>query len=392
MEALATRPDLVWAKFTDYPWWPAFLTGVKGAGKREVIFFGIFDRSFVPEKNIRAFENQPAFAKKDAKNAALKASIASARAVSRGESSLEAEYLKIAGVEVETTTLGTLSIEQKTSNLPKACPKTPLKVRKESKCITSLSTFQEFPQSPPDIPSPRFCSKSEREKSKDLPFETQPQTTTAEFAAASKLRRLVDELLLFNLAFEQNFTEFSQLARRLLAERSTDELFFSGVGQLISGLGRSLEANQHIEAVARRLPEFHQLLQTARTEILNRFFGESSKTPINPIGQAKAESAPTVKPCCLRVDQMIQNRVEKKLAKVLKQGCGKLASKNDCQSLAKLTQFAIQKTAKNLLEYKGKVVTLVVKRREEFVRAASEMLAKGEISDRWHLALEGLAV
>lgn len=66
MEAFEiNKATLVWAKYSRYPWWPAFLTGNDTKGFREVKFFGTFDYSLVPENAVRDYADPPKFDKKD---------------------------------------------------------------------------------------------------------------------------------------------------------------------------------------------------------------------------------------------------------------------------------------------------------------------------------------
>lgn len=96
MEILEIDANLmVWAKYSRYPWWPAFLTGNDSNGCREVKFFGSFDYSFVPESAVRPFSDPPKFDKKDQKNRSLQQAILSAQSVVDGKSTILQEIDKV---------------------------------------------------------------------------------------------------------------------------------------------------------------------------------------------------------------------------------------------------------------------------------------------------------
>ena len=90
------QTKMVWAKFSRFPWWPAFLTGNRTESEFEVQFFGTFDIALLRNELIRPFHDTPVFDKKDQINKKLQASIVSAHNVLRGRSSIEEEIERLA--------------------------------------------------------------------------------------------------------------------------------------------------------------------------------------------------------------------------------------------------------------------------------------------------------
>lgn len=90
------QSKMVWAKFSRFPWWPAFLTGNRTESEFEVQFFGTFDIALLRNELIRPFHDTPAFDKKDQINKKLQASIVSAHNVLKGRSCIEEEIERLA--------------------------------------------------------------------------------------------------------------------------------------------------------------------------------------------------------------------------------------------------------------------------------------------------------
>ena len=47
--------EVVWAKLSGYPWWPAIILSNPDVSKYEVLYFGDFTRSFLHQDFIRKF-------------------------------------------------------------------------------------------------------------------------------------------------------------------------------------------------------------------------------------------------------------------------------------------------------------------------------------------------
>lgn len=56
MDACFKPNDLVWAKLSGYPYWPAFVQTVFTNGTYEVVYFGDFSRNVLPKQRIKRFD------------------------------------------------------------------------------------------------------------------------------------------------------------------------------------------------------------------------------------------------------------------------------------------------------------------------------------------------
>ncbi len=91
MENKFSLNQIVWAKLSGYPWWPASIKSRKG-NKFEVYFFDEFGRSYLNSNKIREFEDKNCYAKNPGRK--LKTSIQAAERVLNNDSTIELEILK----------------------------------------------------------------------------------------------------------------------------------------------------------------------------------------------------------------------------------------------------------------------------------------------------------
>lgn len=402
--------QLVWAKFTSYPWWPAFLTGKREneSEKREVIFFGTFDRSFIAEKFLRLFDDQPDFTKKDAKNRALQQAILAAQSVRAGNSTIDCEIEKLAAADPPTR-----------PPVPKPPRKSPPK-QPPSQSEDSIIEPESLSHKSEALPSfeasqPRMA----KSKSLNIPKRrtSKPPGLPASHAPADqRLKTVVDKIALLDETLPEQLEELARIIAGLSDPVSLRAFIRSEAGKILTKLRATLLTYPPSEALSLAFPAVQAAITAAQKAVLVEFFsrgepGEShealaaelaqgildtqlkclcspgSKERPNPqIGVPRPHRASTVESEGVRVERQVQLRVQSKLVRVIIRAVARPVSKNDCEEAARRIQNSLRTKARSLQEYKRIFLGLMNGRRKEI----------GELVDRlatiprehWDLAIE----
>jgi len=83
------KDEIVWAKISGYPFWPAYIQGILGSNHYEVVFFGDFSRAHLQDSKIKRFSEHNE--RSDKKNKRLQTALRMAQRVHQGKSSIEVE-------------------------------------------------------------------------------------------------------------------------------------------------------------------------------------------------------------------------------------------------------------------------------------------------------------
>lgn len=83
------KDEIVWAKISGYPFWPAYIQSILGSNQYEVVFFGDFSRAHLQDSKIKRFTEHSE--RSDKKNKRLQNALRMAQRVHQGKSSILAE-------------------------------------------------------------------------------------------------------------------------------------------------------------------------------------------------------------------------------------------------------------------------------------------------------------
>jgi hypothetical protein len=83
------KDEIVWAKISGYPFWPAYVQAILGSNTYEVVFFGDFSRAHLQENKLKRFEEHSE--RSDKKNKRLQNALRMAQRVVQGKTSILAE-------------------------------------------------------------------------------------------------------------------------------------------------------------------------------------------------------------------------------------------------------------------------------------------------------------
>lgn len=404
MEQTQSSAILVWARYSRYPWWPAFCTGGDAPGFVNVRFFGKFEFSTLTSDRVRPFSDWPEFDKKDLKNKSLQRSISSARRVSQGHCTLEEEMKGSAK-----------SKEAKPSTKHK-------KLQLDNSIDSSIEESGTEIASPESIPV-----KLEQIDSSFMVSSNVPDQFDAIY---SQFKKSAEKL---EIDSAKNIEELLKLYEKLTLPENFTQLVKSDVGKMLFKLAESL-SEKHAAL-------FTSLVQKTKGILFSQFFGQNNPAPIPTQTaipptvpkippQSQAPLAPKIRPpvpkitkipleinnisikpyrtrkepaslensaasqtsslslnsklCSIttkasgkksfkpakvestgpQIDPLIKARVIKKLGKVLMQIGGKTLQREAANLTAKNVHELIKKNSKSLNDYKRFVVFFVRKKEE----------------------------
>ena len=379
---------LVWAKFSRYPWWPAFLTGVKAEDMFEVKFFGTFEYSMLKENCIKAFTATPNFDQKDVRNKGLQAAIESACSVRDGRSTIAEEMEKA------------LRGEQAATPSPKKCKR----VKLSEECTATESSLSDLLHANTSLidelsnlnPSDLGNAQTGRDSiPKEEPFET----------LYKKLKLFFDKLNDFGSEFPHNFEVFCSLLRACLEECYMKQVVSSDVGRLLMQLKQGIQAS-NCPKVQRRvcLYEINSLATSMKRKILNYFFAKNleetdlgnsscldvtdkimeiafyskSENKASSLHQRTSKHTSSHRNANKQLEDSeiedlkekfklsidIRNRILKKFSKIILQNSNQKISKIDSERLARSAHEEIYKQSLSLMEYKRRIVQFVQHRED----------------------------
>lgn len=379
---------LIWAKFSRYPWWPAFLTGNKEEDAVEVKFFGTFEYSLVKPNCVRPFKQAPNFDQKDLRNKGLQFAIRSAYSVCDGRSTIAEEMEKVARGEYG-------SPSERAS-----CRLTKLSEESHATEDSMMELLVSKPISLDDLSRSNtaelgFASVGSPDDFKPEPFE----------ALYKQLRFFFDKLTEYDMHFPHNFEIFCSFLRACLEENYTKQLAASDLGRMLVQLKLQVQ-NSSCPKEQRRefMYEINGLMASMKRKIVTHFFSKSlnegdaecdklsadvaekimdlafsSKEegkPPHPYSAAKQTSSHRSSKKSaeeLEIDNLkekfklsldIRNRILKKFSKILLQNSNQKLTKKDCERLAKGIHEEIYNQSNSLVEYKRGIVLFVQKRAE----------------------------
>lgn len=422
MEATYQVNQIVWAKINGYPWWPAYVNNSAEEGHFEVVFFGDFSRAILASSKIKVFDDIKH--KSDGKNKTLDQAFKSVERVMSGETTIMDEWQK--------STKG-IPPKQKLSK------KKPVKKAEKSQaepaedlslCLShrSKTKYQNF-LTKMDV---EFKPELKRYHSVNNKITTSSYTHFIENQFFSDDISTIEEQLegLWLMLRSDSFSSEScvesikEISTKVLSS-DPKAVFASSVGSLMTtcanvcriktsepGYAQLLEL---LKATIREICEFiikdgflmenkvanEYIDSSKRNSILNVFNLDISSAPIpdNNLNQMdkrqspeeslfKIEDEETRSPnTVVEVDERIQFRVKKKLAKVIyTNGARGKMTKKSCEELATKIEELVRNNSKKITDYKEKVINLV-KNLEKNTQAVNGLIQKGK-RDKGHGSME----
>lgn len=402
METSSNAPILVWAKYSRYPWWPAFLTGKDSDGQRQVCFFGKFDYSMVPEKSVKPFEESPRFDKKDQKNKTLQSAISTAKKIKDGDSTIEVEMQRIKSTN---STNNSQLISHKSRKVYKPTESVYSEDSKmdedfeESKAAQSVESSSEKKLQ-------TSLLKVQKTKSENLlmnRLKQMEQIAESFDSSLAKLQSLAESIHPENANLPREIDDFCELFNKLLEKDSMEKLVHSNAGKLLTKVKGKFEGIAISEEVSQAGAALAKLLTKVKKEILMYFFTKESnqkeedllvtRSLVQSLVDSKSEckcqstadtkrnliAQPTtsVQPERIRRANSEQNEFEgpkidvntrikvfRKVRKILGQSCGKKLSRSQCDELTDKLVGAIRKNSSNVIQYKQMIIYFVKRKNE----------------------------
>jgi hypothetical protein len=123
MSTAFEKDEIVWAKISGYPFWPAYIQNMLGPNQYEVVFFGDFSRAHLQENKIKRFDEHNK--RSDKKNKRLQNALRMAQRVLQGKTSVLAERgsgeLKLLKKNISTPDLINKSVRNRSPSNEDQC-------------------------------------------------------------------------------------------------------------------------------------------------------------------------------------------------------------------------------------------------------------------------------
>lgn len=394
MESIYQINQIVWAKVNGYPWWPGFIKSELKVNEFEVVFFGDFSRAMLNKAKIKEFEELSC--KANAKNKLLVSAVRSAEAIINGESTIMDEWSQL-----------DKSVLMKNQQSNKKPAKRPAKSRRKSSGAGSLSLKtrsktkdqESMIKAGSEEQNEFKCSNSVNNNitsSTDNPF--------ADIKASSEEVTPIEEKLeefWLNLRSEEFRSEtcipiINEVANKIM---NTDPkaVFNSNVGTLLSScvnvcrVNKSEQHKQTLDVLSITLGVISDYIIkegflmenkvandyvdiSKRNSILHEIYPDlnspgifditisprAKKSLSDPVHLVETKAEEKAERKGLEVEQRIQFRVKKKLAKLIysRENRGKL-KKKVCENLATRVEHLIRQKSRSIEEYKDEVLGVV---------------------------------
>lgn len=395
MEATYQVNQIIWAKINGYPWWPAYINAPSDDGQFEVVFFGDFSRAVLSASKIKIYDDIKH--KIDGKNKTLDQACKSVERVMTGEATIMDEWQKC-----NKTTPPKRKLSKKKSI--KKTDKDPVEAAEElSLCLSQRSK----------IKYQNFLTKIEAEVKPEIKryHSVNNKITTSSYTHFIENQLFSDDIAVIEEQLEglwlmlrsdtfdpEPVIESIKEIHNKISTCEPKAVFASSIGSLLTTCAnvcriKSSEPGHrqvldNLKTTVREICEFiikdgflmenkvtDEYIDTSkRNSILNVFNLDicSANIPDNNLNQMdqkispeesmfKIEEEETRNPSDLiDVDERVQFRVKKKLAKVVyMNGAKGKMTKRNCEELATRVEELVRRGSKGLAQYKERVVALV---------------------------------
>lgn len=414
MQATYQVNQTIWAKINGYPWWPAYVNSAAD-DKFEVVFFGDFSRAILHVSKLKDFGEIRH--KVDGKNKTLDHAFRSVERVMSGESTIMEEWQKCNKAVTPKRKLS------KRKSIKKGEKEDATENADDvSVCLSQRSKTKYQ----------NFLSKMEADAKLELKryHSVNNKITTSSYNHFIENQLFSDDILVIEEQLEglwmalRNDEFDAELSFELLKEVHSKILlcdpksvFKSSVGSLLTSCAnvcrlKATEAGHRkvldlLKPTVRDICEFiikegflmeNKVIDdyidgSKRNSILNVFNLDiaSAGRPDNNLNQMEKRATPedsmfkvdeeeeTRNPSqVVEVDERVQFRVKKKLAKVMyMNGAKGKLNKKSCEELATKVEKLVRKNAKGLGQYKERVVGLV-KNLEKSSQAVCGLMQKSK--------------
>ena len=416
MEAAYHVNQIIWAKINGYPWWPAYVNSASDADKYEVVFFGDFSRAILNSSKLKEFEGIAH--KIDGKNKTLDAAVRSVERVLAGEATIMEEWAKCNKAPSPKRKLSKRkSIKKADKGALENADELSLCLSQRSK--TKYANFLSKMEADAKLELKRYASCNNKLTSSTYNHVLETQLFADDIACVEEqLEGLWMALRGDDFEPDACLASLTELQAKIKA-CDVRSVFASSIGSLLTsctnvcrlkaseaGHKRVLDA---LKAIVREVCEFvirdgflmeskvsaDYIDCSKRNSILNVFaLDVYPSTPAdNNNNKLAMDKRLTVDEECahaadeeetrsphdaLDVDERVQFRVKKKLAKVMYGSAGKTKhNKKVWEELATRVEALVRKSSKALPQYKEKVVCLV-KNLENSSAAVCGLMGKGK--------------
>lgn len=393
MESTFQENEIVWAKLNGFPSWPAYVKAEVKPSQFEVVFFGDFSRAILHKSKVMGFEEL--CHKSNSKNKVLNTALRSAVRVFNGEATLMEEWCKIdksilakyaqeptrprkkstKPVNTEEREEAVCPSQQSKDNVQEVITKLEIEEQADFKCSNSgnnnltSSTFNHII----DFKGLNTEMVTAEEQLEELWMHLRNESYKMEIGIA-----IVSELTAKILAsdpksvFASNIGSIMVSFANICKLKALDDRYRLTFDALASSINQVCDyiVNEGFLIKSKVLNDFTDL--SKQNPIMTDFYPEHSLQPLlestmssdaKPTISEPAftiESEHTVDTAGIEIDDKVQFRVKRKIAKLL---FGKenpqAVSKRVCEEIAKNFEEVIRKGIKTEAEYKERVLGIV---------------------------------